>query len=387
MKRIKVIVILILLLACTVTICGCWNYKELDRMFVVMGAAVDKDYKTGNYIVTIETMTPKGGKDTRMITQIISSEGETILDAIRNAIKKSGRKMYWGHAIIWIIGKDVAQEGILPVIDMINRSKEIRSDILVAVSNNVPSSQFFSKTDQAHDSVSRHLFEMFNENKSAGKYREVPLWKTIDDISDNAVALTLPIIEVDKNAPGFQVSTVRSGVFKGEKMIGEINETETRSTLILRGELKNKFVLAFPSGKKNGLPASSLEVSSSTTKIIVDSNNGNPQINIYAILYGKIIELQSSMDFFTDGNRFMLEKEYANLLKDQMKIAIIKAQKELKVDIFGFGKEVRIQKPGLWKNIEGNWNENFENLQCSINVTVKITGSSLEMKPIKVGGE
>ena len=356
-------------------------------MFVVMGAAVDKNHETGNYIVTIETMTPKGAKETKMITQIISSEGETIFDAIRSAIKKSGRKMYWGHAVLWIISKEVAEEGILPVIDMINRSKEIRPDILVVVSNNAPSSLIFSKMDQINDSVSKHLYDMFIESKSAGKYREVPLWKTVNDMSDQAVSLTLPMIEIDKNVNIFQVGATRSAVFKGEKMAGEINEIETRSTLILRRELKNRFILAIPAAKKDGLPASSLEVTSSTTKIIVNLYDGKPQINISSTFWGNITELQSSKNYFTEANRFILEKEYADLIKKQMKTVILKAQKELKLDIFGFGKEIRIQKPGLWKGIENNWNDYFENLECSTEVRVKITGSGMEMKPMKVGGE
>lgn len=387
MKRIKIIVILILLFTCTVLICGCWNYKELDRMFIVMGAAVDKDSKTGNYILTIETMTPRGAKDTRMVTQIVSTEGVTIFDAARNAIKKSGRKMYWGHAAVWIISKNVAEEGILPAIDMISRSKETRPDILVIVSNTGPSSQVFSKTNRLNVSVSKYLYDMFSESKSAGKYRKVPLWQATNDMSDRAVALTLPLIDIDKNASDLQVDTSKSAVFRGEKMVGEINEIETRSTLILRRELKKGFVLALPANKEDKLPASSLEVTSSTTKIIVKSNGIKPEIYISSILNGNIIEIQSSIDYFTETNRLLLEKEYGNLLKEQMKAIILKAQKEFNLDIFGFGKEVRIQKQGLWKSMENNWDDYFKNIECSIDVTVKINGSGLEMKPTKVGGD
>ena len=385
MKRIKIIAILIPLLTCTVSLCGCWNYKELDKMYVVMGAAVDKDYKSGNYILTIEIMTPKGTKETKMTTQIISAEGLTIFDAIRNAITKTGRKMYWGHAVIWIISKEIAEEGILPVIDMINRGKEIRPDILVVVSETLPSSQFFLKTDRMHDSVSRHLNDMFGESESSGKYREGPLWKTVNDMSDKAVSLTLPLIENDENAADFQVAALGSAVFRGDKMIGEINDIETRSTLILRRELKNKFVLALSGDGKDGLPASSLEVTSSNTKINADFNDGTLKICINSTFYGYISELQSSINYFTETNRLLLEKEYADLLKGQMKTIVLKAQKEFKSDIFGFGKEIRIQKPDVWKNIENRWSNYFENLECNIDITVKITGSGLEMKPLKVG--
>lgn len=387
MKKIRIVVIPFLLLTCMFLICGCWNYKELDRMFIVMGAAVDKDSKTGNYVLTIETMTPRGAKDTTMVTQIVSTEGVTIFDAARNAIKKAGRKMYWGHAAVWIISKKVAEEGIVPAIDMISRSKETRPDILVIVSNTGLSSQVFSKTNRLNTSVSKYLYDMFSESKSAGKYRKVPLWQAINDMSDRAVSLTLPLIDIDKKASDLQVGTSKSAIFRGEKMVGEINGIETRSTLILRRELKNGFVLALPANKEDKLPASSLEVTSSTTKIIVNSNGGKPEIYISSILNGNIIEIQSSIDYFTETNRLLLEKEYADLLKEQMKTIILKAQKEFNLDIFGFGKEVRIQKQGIWKSMENNWDDNFKNLECSIDVKVKINGSGLEMKPTKVGGD
>ena len=49
-------------------------------------------------------------------------------------ITLSGKKLYWSHATVIILSKEIASEGILKVIDFYNRDAEAREDIHLVIS-------------------------------------------------------------------------------------------------------------------------------------------------------------------------------------------------------------------------------------------------------------
>ncbi|MCY9341012.1 spore gernimation protein GerC, partial [Bacillus haynesii] len=51
-----------------------------------------------------------------------------------------------------------------------------------------------------------------------------------------------------------------------------------------------------------------------------------------------------------------------------------KMQKEYKADLAGFGDEVRIQYPSLWRKLKKNWDEVFTEIpiQYDVNITMLI---------------
>jgi spore germination protein KC len=39
---------------CVFLLCGCWNYRDLEDLNIMMGAAIDKNQENGEYKLTIE---------------------------------------------------------------------------------------------------------------------------------------------------------------------------------------------------------------------------------------------------------------------------------------------------------------------------------------------
>jgi len=71
---------------------GCWNYREIDEMAIVVGVAVDKGINK-NYLVTMEIVELRGGTETQLLTKIISLEGNSMFEAIRSIISYIGKKL------------------------------------------------------------------------------------------------------------------------------------------------------------------------------------------------------------------------------------------------------------------------------------------------------
>jgi len=118
MKKIKIILLLFTILMNSILTTGCWNYREVDKLLIVAGVAVDKGVKYP-FKVTAEIILISSGKDQKMTSKTISAEGTTMFDAVRNIISISGKKLYWSHSKVVIISKEIASEGVTKVIDLV----------------------------------------------------------------------------------------------------------------------------------------------------------------------------------------------------------------------------------------------------------------------------
>ena len=61
-----------------VTTSGCWNYREVDNLYVVAGCALDKG-QTERYSMTAEFIYISGGKDTKMTPKRVLGGREDVI--------------------------------------------------------------------------------------------------------------------------------------------------------------------------------------------------------------------------------------------------------------------------------------------------------------------
>ena len=71
----------------------------------------------------------------------IQSQGDTIFEAVRNAVPKTAKRLYWSHCEILIFGEELAKEGIEPVMDWFLRDLEPRSTMKLLVSQEASASE------------------------------------------------------------------------------------------------------------------------------------------------------------------------------------------------------------------------------------------------------
>lgn len=144
MKSIKIFFLTSILLISIFLFVGCWNYREVDDINIVAGTAIDKGIHK-EYMISIEILESSIGKESPTTSKLIVAEGESIFDAVRNAIAISGKKLYWSHNKILILSKEVAQEGITEVIDWFLRDVETRSDVYILVSKGTSAKEILEK--------------------------------------------------------------------------------------------------------------------------------------------------------------------------------------------------------------------------------------------------
>lgn len=195
MKKKRMILNCTLTVLLLVSLTGCWNYREIEQLYVVSGFAVDKS-PNGKYLIAAETVDIKtGDKESKLAPKIFSAEGETILDAARNIIKISGQRLYWSHAKIVIISQEAAKEGILQVLDLINRDTEPRLELNLMVSKEKTARELFLAKNTATKIQGFEMDKMIKAQKSLSKAPKAEVYQLINLLSSESGAAILPAVD------------------------------------------------------------------------------------------------------------------------------------------------------------------------------------------------
>lgn len=382
-KRLFFLVLIIIMILFFLT--GCWNYRELDRLAIVSGVAVDKSEKGDKFLLTTEVIDVKPGATEVKISSIrIDSEGDTIFDAMRNMIKISGKKLYWSHAKIIILSQDVAKESIIPIVDWISRDQEPRLTLYILVSKEKTAKEILSQQSVTTDIRSFEINNMISANNSLSKAPEIEVYEVINDIASDGIYPALPAIGIAFNDGKSTSELSGTAVFKKDKLIGFLDGEQTKYYLFVRDKIKGGIlVVKMPEeGSSKGI---ALEIFKNKTKVKPIYSNGKFIIKVDIKTEVTIGEEDTSIDYISEKGRDKLKAYAEKSLEKHVEDVIKKVQHDFDSDVFGFGKIVKSEMPSLWKEIKNDWNDIFKELEVEVNAKIQIRNSGFTISPVKVG--
>lgn len=382
MKLLKRILLVSLIIINMFLNTSCWNYKDVERLNVVMSFAIDKDFASDQYILTVEVARPEPGQQqTKYMSDIYESKGSTIFEAVRNLITKAGKRTYWAHAIIGIFSKDVATKDMTPVIDFLYRDAEVRGELFVFISNKDTAREILETAHNPNELRTTKLQYFMENQKSIGKYPKSRLFNIVENFASEDTATLLPLIDLKLEEDRMLPVAGGSAIFKHDKVVGYLNEKETQYALWIMGELKGGVLVVDNIAEtKNNI---TFEISRNKTKIkpIYKGDELRIEADFDTSVY--IAEISGNLKFQNEVEKEKIRKAAKEVLEARLRYLIKKMQSEYKSDIFSFGKKVNIKKPKLWKNLKANWSEEFTSLPVDINVDLLIKGSNMTKQPLK----
>jgi spore germination protein KC len=385
MRKIRFLLSKVSVFFLLITCSGCWNYKEIDRLSIVTGIAIDEG-ELSKYSVTFEFAdVSSSGKETKIGSKVVQMEGETIFDAVRNTIKLSGKRLYLGHVKVVIINKDIAKKGILQVLDFLNRDQESRLNLNIMISKEDTAREILTQQAIVSPNRSMELYQMIKSQVNLSKAPDTNLKELINAISGEGISAVLPAVRITESN-GYKTSEITgAAVFKGDKLIGFLSENETKIFLLITNEAKRGLLVL--KHFENALPADiTLEIlRTNNTKIRPSYLRDKLVININTDIKVAFAEQGGNKDYSTEEGLKQLRSIAEDTLNTQILSLIKKVQQEYEVDIFGFGQIVKAKKPKLWKKYENNWVEEYKNLDIKAESRVEIKNSGVTKKPIKVG--
>jgi spore germination protein KC len=395
------VTILIILFILCISLPGCGGQKEINRLAIVMAAAIDPTGETNNIDFTIQIANPAsvaggdsgGDKDA---FSIVTGSGPTLGEAERDLYTRLPRLVYWNNMQVIIISAKLAQNKMDSIIDYLDRPTVFRRNMhLVVTSGN------------AKDALAvKHLTEKMsgiaiaNIQKTAFKHSKTVYPSDIHDflldLSDDGVEPILARLEIQPSPEskedqkktdnaGKQELLILSGsaVFKNTKMVGWLNGAETRGALWVWGEMRQGVLtFKYPHSKSNVKLITVLN-QRAESKIAFKIKNGKPQMTVIIKAEGRLSGLNfKTNETITDPHMIeALDHEYAQAVKAEVRTTLAKVQTEYVADIFGFGDVISRRRPKLWKKLKPHWDVTFRKLHVNVEVEAHIRRIGLTMGP------
>lgn len=391
MNRKKGILALILVhIGITLLLTSCWNRRELNELAIAVGAGVDwvdNKYRLSVQVAIPGQVTSKRGASTQAPATLYTAEGDTIFEAARRLTQISPRKIYFSHLRIFLMDEAMAREGVAKVLDLLARDHEFRPDFYLAVTKGttaeealkimtpmetIPANKLYNSLQISDKSWSPStavtLDELINGITSTGKH---PVLTGLMVTGDKKIGEDKKNVE-DIYTPS-QLQYAGLAVFKFDKLIGWLNEKDSRGYRLIRGDVKSS--VGYVSCRNKGKVV--LEVLRTDTKLkgrLVDSR---PELDIKVSLEGNIGSVEcSGLDLSDPSTIRQLEVDMEEKVTKILEDVIDKVQTEHKVDIFGFGEAFHRSHPKTWKRIEEEWDDRyFTSLVTHVSVDYKIRGT------------
>jgi len=371
-----------------VPLTGCWSSHEIEERSLGVGVALDKgkesmiekefDEQGGGYArknlitSTYQLITPQvassttkqGGPQQKSYVNV-SETGDSAFQMLRELSLRSDTPLTSPHMKVMVIGEALARSYSLEqLVDQSLRDNDFRPSCLMFISKGRASDTLESKT--AGEIPAFRLSAMV-EN-SYRTTRILPPTSLIK-LESNIESGTSFLLQNVLSANG-EIKFAGAAIIKGKtnKMIGFLNEEELDGLTWITGKGKGGLVKSFD--KKTGqLIVYEIESMKSHIEPYVKGNSIS--FNVHIESEGRLSE-----NWVVSGNplknQFLqkVQKNSEKKVEHLVKNTVEKMQKEYKVDVAGFGNQLRIKRPRVWMRVKDNWDQTFS--EVPINYDVKL---------------
>ena len=368
---------------------GCWNRRELNTLAIVQAVGIDRT-DDGQINVSLQILKPSAIKSSTSEkgsgskgVWVVTSKGETVFDAIRNATLQTDRKPYFSHNTVYVLSEGIAKEGIMDELDLLGRDPEFRQTPYIFISKLKAADIIKSEHEQEKipGQAIEKLAKLSFATSKIPKAQLIDLLKNLASKTNDSIIPGITLVQ--GNSEDSQKKFVKlegTAILKRDKLIGWFDGKETRGTLWIRGEVKSGIIVVPTPGDKT--KKFGIEIIKATSRIVAEKVDGNLVLTINVRAMGNLGEQMNAVDLVKPEPFRELEEKMSTVVEEEIRSALDKAQR-WEVDIFNFGTEVHRQFPEEWPELEKNWREEFQKLQVNIVVDAKLRWTGLMKKAIQ----
>lgn len=387
MRRWAAALLALAILVATTT--GCWNRRELNDLAITVALGIDRigdEFQVSAQLVNPGEIAARKGSTSKGAPVVTYSKtGGTVFEALRKMTTESPRKLYLSHLRMLIISESLAKEGIAKLLDVLSRAHELRTDFFIVIARGSSAKEMLEIYTVPQEIIpANHMFKTIDTSSA--------LWaasgkKTIDELISDMISkgkepvLTGIGIAGDRNiqetnteenvrhiVPLSTLHVASLAVFKNDKLIGWLNEEESKAYNYVLGKVKGTAgQLACPEGGKL-----TFEVIRSRAEVKGKVTDGKPAVDVEIRLENDVTDVECDIDLEDVGTIAELERAAEKRVKQFIVHTVRKAQTRWHADIFGFGEAIHRAAPKQWKTLQHEWDAAFSGLPVTVKVDVKI---------------
>ncbi|WP_243385427.1 Ger(x)C family spore germination protein [Bacillus kexueae] len=347
MRRPKMIIIFALMLF----LGGCIQKEILDEVNLITVMGYDKG-ENGGIIGTV--VVPQYSKDQPIDNKILKVEGDLSRDIMSQLQKESPDPLVYGKLQFVLYQRAVAEQGIQPLIDSIERDASVGSRLILAVSNDNVFELLSNNYGQLGNAV--YLSNLVRQNMNLRDIPENNLHLFLYSLYTDGRDPVMPIME-QNGQDNIRITGV--ALFQKDRMVGEIENKQMPFLKLLMGESVKG---THPKDLENNEIASIESIKSKRKMTYVKEK---PAIEIELTIKGHVREYSKGK--ITPKDIKKLESAMEKEIEKESSV-LIEQFKELEVDPVGFGEFIKSRSRGEKKS---DWTKEY--LQTEINVKADVT--------------
>lgn len=376
-----------LFLSLTLLLGGCWSKRELNELAIAVAIGVDKvgdQYEVSVQVVNPSEIASKQPSTNRTPVSTYHAKGKSIFEAIRRMTTVTPRKIYFSHIQVMIIGEDLAEAGISETLDFFARDHEIRKDFYIVVSNEstakeilgiitpiekVPANKMYNSLESSETVwASTNTVDLDELVNSLGKKEKSSVLSTITIQGNPDIGVDQ--LNIEKIDSPVKLQYLGIAVFKQDKLIGLLNEDESKGYNFLKDKVKSTIeVISCPDGGEL-----STELINAKTKIKGKIKNGVPLIDISVKVTQNVAEVDCNIDLTKEEIIEQIDKDASELIKKKIQKTLDTLQKDYKADVLEFGEVIHRADYKEWRKIKNDWVQLFPDLKVNVSVDVHTRG-------------
>ncbi|QNK58301.1 Ger(x)C family spore germination protein [Paenibacillus sp. PAMC21692] len=385
-RLIKRLALTVIIASVLIPLAGCWDIRYLDKLGVVIALGVDDD-PSGKfrYELTVQVVLPQnatsrdgGGNGSPVMT--LTEKGDTVFEAIRKMSAKTSRRLFFSHTQLLVIHESTAKKGIFPLMDLIDRNADIRTDISVVIARGVKAAKLLQIRTQMESVPANQIKETILVDQNAKGQLYSVLVRDITRISKSeGQQIAVPAVGVegdpeagstkeivDRINPKVLPELKTMAVFDGGRLIGYLPPKQSQGLTWSLNKLQNT-VLKFPCA--NGKGHYIMEVIRTGTKVKAEKPKGEsewPTVKMEIRMQSSVHEVTCPGLSINDEQTLLALEEKLNAVVEKEIKSTVDWLMDRKLDALGWGEQIYRDQPALWKQMKARWKTIFPQIQYEI---------------------
>lgn len=409
---------------------GCWGRQEIEDFAFVTMAGVDLGQNPGEVMLTVHIAKPSAVAGSGVMAEerrvsIVSATGPTVGAASESLAEMLPRRITWAHSTIIAIGEEYARAGIAGLIDFLARAESTRETAVLVVVKDGTALDLMSAEHGLDEIPSTAVLGMI---RNAAYITPTSVISTVNDVlkllETPGVDVTIAGMQVrplqavtdpSTDTPGMLERSARSpgepeesagspgmfehamfspgvlkraslssivemsgvAVFRGDCLVGWLNQEQSRGFRWLRGDVVSSVVVL--TDPTDSLTTVSMRAMSARTHVNTAIAGGRPVVTVQAEIRANIGDSDVPPDSDAPESSRSLKTALESVIQAEVAAMIDQTARELQSDIFGFGTAVYRASPREWQQLEGQWSDLLRQIEVDIDVHAKLPQTGLSV--------
>jgi spore germination protein len=374
-RKIYIPLLLILLLP---VLAGCWSSKPIEDLNIIVGSSLDKA-ENGKLKSTLQYVVPEAigkgseGAAPKKPYVNVSDMGDALEPIGWETTLKTEGMIFGSHQKAIVVSEALARDvNLRELTDLYYRDIDIRGSTMIFISKGRADQTLESKETNVIPALK--LVEIAMQQLSTRMLSETTL-TSIWGKMNSGTSFLLQQIQSTKGEAEFSGAAIING--KDNLMIGSFNKEEVEGITWITGLGKGGAVKAY---QKESDKPTFVQIENMKSMIKPKVKNGDISFDVKIESEGRISEYWNPYlkPAFNSKNVKKIEEAAEKEVKHLVQNVTKKMQEEYKVEVAGFGNQLRIEYPKLWEKVKGDWDQKFTTIPVNyyVDITIKDYGNT-----------